>query len=173
MGHLGGGRVYQLAKDRFYWPGIEKDIKDYIKNKCTCPSQRKSHVLPQAPLGTKKSSEPMDIVETDFLKVDKCSGGYEYILVITDHFTRYTQIYATKKKSARTAASKVYNEFILRFGSPERILRDQGQESENKLFCNLTKTLGISKTSYHPISPNDNGLIEQMNSTLGCQPYCI
>ena len=68
MGHLGGERVYQLAKARFYWPGMEKDIKDYIKNKCTCLSQRKSPVLPQAPLGTIKSSEPMDIVETDFLK---------------------------------------------------------------------------------------------------------
>ena len=124
MRHLGGERVYQLAKDRFYWPGMEKDIKDYIKNKCTCLNQRKPHVLPQAPLGTVKSSGPMDIVVTDFLKVDKCSGGYEYMLVITDHFTRCNQIYATKNKSARTAASKLYNDFILHFGSPERILHD-------------------------------------------------
>ena len=50
IGHLGGERVYQLAKDRFYWPGMEKDIKDHIKNKCTCRSQRKPNVLPQAPL---------------------------------------------------------------------------------------------------------------------------
>ena len=46
----------------------------------------------------------MDIVGIDFLKVDKCSGGYEYILVITDHFTRYAQIYATQNKLATTAA---------------------------------------------------------------------
>ena len=121
MRHLGGERVYQPAKDRFYWPGMEKDIKDYIKNKCTCLNQRKPHVLPQAPLGTVKSSVPMDIVVTDFLKLDKCSGGYEYMLVITDHFTRYTQIYATKNKSAKTAASKLYNDFILHFGSPEKL----------------------------------------------------
>ena len=87
MCHLGGERIYQLAKERFYWPGMEKDIKDYIKNKCICLSQKKPHVLPQSPLGTVKSSGPMDIVGTDLLKVDKCSGGYEYILVITDHFT--------------------------------------------------------------------------------------
>ena len=124
MGNLGGKRVYQLAKERFYWPGMEKDIEDYIKNKCICLSQRKPHVLPQVSLGTVKSSGPMDIVGIDFLKVDKCSGGYEYILVITDHFARYTQIYVTKKKSARTAASKLYSNFILNFGSPERILHD-------------------------------------------------
>ena len=79
----------------------------------------------------------MDIVGIDFLKVDQCFGGYENILVITDHFTRYTQIYATKNKSARTAASKLYNDSILHFGSPERILHDQSQEFENELFHNL------------------------------------
>ena len=90
MGHLRGERVYQLAKEKFYWYG-KKFIKDYIKIKCICLSQKKPHVLPQAPLGTVKSSGPMDIVGIDFLKVDKCSSGYEYILVITDHFTRYTK----------------------------------------------------------------------------------
>ena len=50
MGHLGGERVYQIRKERFHWPGMEKDIKDYIKNKCTCLSQRKPHVLQQATL---------------------------------------------------------------------------------------------------------------------------
>ena len=166
MGNLGGKRVYQLAKERFYWPGMEKDIEDYIKNKCICLSQRKPHVLPQVSLGTVKSSGPMDIVGIDFLKVDKCSGGYEYILVITDHFARYTQIYVTKKKSARTAASKLYSNFILNFGSPERILHDQGPEFKNELFRNLNKTFGISKLHTTPYYPMTNGLVEQMNSTL-------
>ena len=126
MGHLGGERVYQLAKERFYRPDMEKDIKDFIKNKCIRLRQRKPHVLPQTPLGTVKSSGPIDLVGIDFLKVFKCSGGYKYILVISDHFTRYTQIYATKNKSAKTAASRLYNDFILRFESLKRTLHNQG-----------------------------------------------
>ena len=89
MGHLGGRGVYQLAKERFYWPSMEKDIKYYIKNKYICLIQTKPHVLPQAPLGTVKSSGPMDILGIYFLKVVKCSSGYEYILVTNDHYTRY------------------------------------------------------------------------------------
>ena len=92
----------------------------------------------------------MDIVGIYFLKVDKCSGGYEYILVITDHFTKYTQIYATKNKSAGTAASKLHNDFILRFGSPEIILHDQGREFEIELFHYLNKTFGISRLCATP-----------------------
>ena len=119
-------------------------------------------MLPQAPFGTVKSSRPINIVRIDFLKVDKCSGGYGYILVITDHFTRYTQIYATKNKSARTTASKLNNDF----GSPERILHDQGREFENELFCNLNKTFGMSRLSTTPYHPMTNGLAKWMNSTL-------
>ena len=43
-------------------------------------------------------------------------------------------------KSAKTALSKLYNDFILRFGSLEIILHDQGREFENELFHNLSKS---------------------------------
>ena len=38
----------------------------------------------------------MNIIGLNFLKVDKCSDAFEYILVIPDHFTKYERIYATK-----------------------------------------------------------------------------
>ena len=52
MCHLGGERVYQLAKKRFYWPSMEKDIKDYIENKHIYLSQRKPYMLPPVPICT-------------------------------------------------------------------------------------------------------------------------
>ena len=83
IGHLEGERVYQLAKNNVidHWPDMKKYVKDFIKNKCICLSQRKPYVMPHTPLGTVKSSVPMDIVGIDFLKVDKCSIGYKDILV--------------------------------------------------------------------------------------------
>ena len=46
----------------------------------------------------------------------------------------FHQVRPTENKSARTAAGKLYNDFILRFGFPARILHDQGGEFVNKLF---------------------------------------
>ena len=41
----------------------------------------------KAPMISIESQYPLDLVTTDFLKVDQCKGGIGNILVITDHFT--------------------------------------------------------------------------------------
>ena len=70
----------------------------------------------------------MDIIASDFLKVDRIAGGYEYFLVIIDQFTRHAHAYATTNKSAKTAAENFFNDFVLKFGMPTRTLQVQGKE---------------------------------------------
>ena len=54
--------------------------------------------------------------------------------MILDHFTRHAQVYATQNKSGRTVVKKLFNDLILQFDIPDRILYDQRGEFENKLF---------------------------------------
>ena len=68
----------------------------------------------------------MELVGLDFLHLDPCGGGYEYLLVTTDRFTGFTQTYPTANKKTKTAAEKLYSHLMLRFGLPDKILHDQG-----------------------------------------------
>ena len=50
----------------------------------------------------------MKIVGIDFKQLEGCTGGYDYILVIKDHFTYYTQAFATCNKSLKTNTKTFY-----------------------------------------------------------------
>ena len=166
MGHLGAERVCDLARERFFWPHMAKDIEDFIANKCRCLIQKKPHTEKTAPMGRITSSSPLEIVSIDFVHLETSSGGYQYILTIVDNFTRFLQGYATKNKSALTAAKILYNEYIPRFGIPEKILHDRGTEFNNKLFSDLNRLCGVNQLRTTPYHPMGNGQCERMNGTI-------
>ena len=67
MGHIGAEKVYLIAKPKFYWPGMENDITDFINGSCPCLVQRKPHSLKKAPLQPIVTTVPMELVAIDFM----------------------------------------------------------------------------------------------------------
>ena len=108
----------------------------------------------------------IELIGLDFLHLDTCAGNFQYLLVITDHFTRFTQVYPTRNKEAKTTATKLFNDYILRFGTPGKILHDQGKKFENKLFTHLSKLCNIKRLCTTPYHHQCNGQVERMNRSI-------
>ena len=102
MGHLGHDRVFDLARAGVYWPRMHSDIKHYVQNVCCCLKQKRPTTAQREPLHPLETTSLFQLVSIDFLHLEKSKGGFEYILVIMDHFTRFAQAYPTRDKSAKT-----------------------------------------------------------------------
>ena len=88
------------------------------------------------------------------------------MLVITDHFTRYTLAYPSKTQTAQATARILWDNFICHYGFPEKFISDQGRNFESDLIKELCKIAGVQKLHTTPYHPEGNGQCERFNSTL-------
>lgn len=112
---------------------MQGETETFVTKSCNCLKQKKPSKETRAPLMNIVTTHPFELVSVDFLHLDRSKGGFEYILVIADHFTRFVQVYATTSKSAKMVADQIFNDYAMKFGFPQRINYDQGAEFENQL----------------------------------------
>uniref|UniRef100_A0A8C6M880 Gypsy retrotransposon integrase-like protein 1 n=1 Tax=Nothobranchius furzeri TaxID=105023 RepID=A0A8C6M880_NOTFU len=164
VGHLGVERVLHLARARFYWPRMAKSIEEKCRN---CPRCFRRKAVPQraAPLTNISSTYPLDLVCMDYLSLEPDSHGTRNILVITDHFTKFAVAVPTKDQKARTIAKALWENFIVCYGFPSRLLSDQGRDFESKMIKELCAMMGANKIRTTPYHPRGNP-VERFNRTL-------
>ena len=164
VGHLGQDRVLDLLRDWFYWPGMHIDVVSYINS---CPRCLRSKSQPdKAPLLNREASQPLELMHLDYLKIKPSKGNIENVLVITDHFARHAQAFPFKTQTTLVTVKLLWNNFVLHYGFPSKIITNKGRNFESELIENLFQLAGVQKLRTSPYHLQTNGQCERFNGTL-------
>ena len=88
------------------------------------------------------------------------------VLVITDHFTRYTLEVLMKDQTAKTVVKVFYECFIAVFGAPIKLLSDRGANFTPTLVEELCAAFGIQKCQATAYQTQCNGQGERFHQIL-------
>ena len=153
--------------ERFFWPGWENEVKNYVISCQQCQQAKASRQNTAAPLQSILSSRPIEILTADIMGPikPKSNSGFEYILVVCDHFTKYAEVFPLRNTEALTVA-KALIKFISRHGIPDEIITDQGRNFQSELLENVYRLLDIHRKRTAAYHPQTDGLSEKFVGTF-------
>ncbi|KAK7904093.1 hypothetical protein WMY93_016700 [Mugilogobius chulae] len=130
-GHSGMEKTTDAISSRYYWPGMERDIRASISECPECQA-RTNKLKPKQDYMPIEVQEPLELVGMELIgKLTTTQKGHQYICVMVDYLTKWPEAYPLKNKSSVEVVACVW-EFFCRFGAPNRILTDQGKEFVNE-----------------------------------------
>lgn len=172
-GHQGQPHTLSLARQRFFWHDMEKDVRSHVRNCHRCVFSKTPEPAVRAPLESIKTTAPLELVCIDFWSTEDNNNKSVDVLVITDHFTKLAHAFQCQDQTAKRVAKKLWDGFFCVYGFPQRIHTDQGANFESELLAKLLMLSGVSKSHTSPYHPMGNGAAERFNRTLGNMLRCL
>ena len=150
--HCGIEKLQKLAKQRFYWPGLNNSLEQIVKE---CPQCQ--HLLPSQPMQlikvNIKASYPMSDVATDLFQI----GSNDYIALV-DRYSGWPMCAKLRSKTTESVIHVLY-EWYTTWGWPARQFSDGGPQYTSQEMASFCKDV-INQDFSSPGHANGNGLAE-------------
>ncbi|KAM7285215.1 uncharacterized protein ISCGN_032173 [Ixodes scapularis] len=164
-GHGSGSKTFQKLCRVATWPGMRQDVFRYCRS---CPACQKAKPRGGKPPGLMQpvmSHYPWEIVACDIVgPLPRSPRGNQYLLVVTDHFSKWVELYPLRKLVSERIWEKLLDTF-LRFGTPKCLVSDNASYFTSKVFVDSCLALNIKHKRTTPYHPQAN-ITERVNRNL-------
>lgn len=165
-GHFGFAKTYSKICVNFWWPKLYVDVKKHIKSCNACAESKPANYTMRAPMGEARIPKVFnEIISMDFKgPLIRSTKGNLYILVLTDHLTKFVSIYPMKSTEAK-GTIKILDKYFLQLGVPRIIIHDNATYFTSNLFTEFLEQHKVAqmKTPRYHAQANPT---ERVNRTL-------
>ncbi|XP_046416146.1 uncharacterized protein LOC124177625 [Neodiprion fabricii] len=159
--HMGIVKIKMLARSYVWWPGIDRDIEDYVKACTTCLVEQKKP--PHTPLTTWPwPDRAWHRIHCDFL------GPFygDMYLVLIDAHTKWPEVINFKNNTEAYGVVEEFKNLFARFGMPFHAVTDGGPQFRATEFLSFLEQNGVHHSFSPPYHPATNGAAENFVETF-------
>ena len=166
--HPGAARSLAVLQQRFWWPEIAKDVREFV-SACPVCAQHKSPR--QAPAGLLQPlpvpHRPWSHLSVDFVTGLPPSEGQTAILTVVDRFSKSAHFISLPGlPTAKVMAEVLLHQVFRLHGLPSDIVSDRGPQFVSQFWREFCRLLGASASLSSGFHPQSNGQTERLNQEL-------
>ena len=154
--HPGSSKMYRDLKESYWWPGMIKDITEFVLKCLTCQQVKAEHQVPSGLL------QPITIPKWKWERItmDFVTGlpltprKKDSIWVIVDRLTKSAHFLAVRIDYSLEKLAELYiNEIVRLHGVPISIISDRDPRFTSRFWIKLQEAMGSRvnfSTAFHP-----------------------
>lgn len=159
-----GGEKQHHTMSTFWWPGMEEEIKKFVKSCIDCKKaklhggKQKFGHLPPTP--ATNNDHPFDVVHVDL--VGPIAEDFYCLTAIEQQF-RWLEVIMQKGKTSKTTAISFERVWLCRYPRPKQVIHDLGSEFTGDEFQELLQTMAIKSKRITAKNPQANAICERVH----------
>jgi hypothetical protein len=147
VGHPRYQKKFAAVKSQYYWPGMKREIDEYIAKCLECQKIKAVHSHPTRlvqPLPIPKWK--WEVVSMDFItKFTRTRKQHDYIMVVVDNLTKAAHFIPMKIIHKETHVADIYMREVANLhGIPKTIVSDRDTKFTSNLWKGLFKGFGTN-----------------------------
>ncbi len=162
-GHRGVWATFAKVKERFWWYGMYKNVKEFVETCEICQMysmvRHRDGLHPTFPLAMHYKWA------IDLVMMPKGIWQMQYLVLAREDLTNQVEGRALRTKTTNVICKFILEEIICRYGCVGKIIADRGELNAHEAHTFFTK-LGIKLSLTTTYNPEANGKIERGHSSI-------
>jgi len=169
-GHFGREKTLANLAKNFFWPGMTKDVEDFVKS---CNNCQRNKSVRRAPIGLlyphDRPQARWEKIALDFIvQLPKTRiGKYDAILTVVDFFSRRTHFIPCYSNITAIQTAQLLREHVFKHhGYPKYIVSDRGSIFTSAVWTELFRCLKAKQNLSSSFHPQTDGITEKENDII-------
>ena len=166
-GHPGIVRTISRAREHYWWPRLNGDVKALVTNCAACAKSDKSAKVEKAPV------VPVQLPDGPWEKLGLDIAGpfatapinERFLIVLVDYRSKWVEVAAVGDTRSGKVVAFLENVFS-REGCPVEVVTDNGSQFVSQEFTSFLQEMGVRHTRAALYNPTGNSMVERVNRTL-------